>query len=153
VRRAKQFSGLELTKYKKADLRFLGGVCEDLRRFGEHPDARTVQQFLVLRDVSWDCLKEMVLTSQEVRDSYAYMIECLHCRWLDFGMTGSQLTRTQAEIVKKYLNLYDELYIEFMQKSLTVAKETRVRYSAENYASYPLEAQYKEIYDSQRDSR
>lgn len=125
-------------------------IIKQMIDFAHHPEARTVPQFLALKEIGWKTLKYWTTKSYRFNNAYQAMLSILWCKWFDFAMDSKKLPAHQAKIVDKYLNIYDENLFEAMSeraKEIAGAASTATAaYTAENYKALPLETPYKEIY-------
>lgn len=131
-------------------------ICEQMIEFAKHSQARTVPQFLALKEIGYSTLRHWQDYSPRIRSTYQAMVSILWCKWFDFAMDSDSLPAHQAKILDKYLNLYDEHAFEIMTnkaKEMAVSQLTAKAYAVENYQAMQLEGLYKEKYQQNESKR
>lgn len=132
-------------------------LSAEMIRFAHHKEARTIPQFLALKEIGWSTLHNFMEESHYLKNSFQTMASILWCKWFDFAMETKRLPAHQAKIVEKYLNIYDGHSWEVSNakaKEIAVAQASAPRhYVVEDYQKAELQAPYKEIYDENASRR
>lgn len=125
-------------------------IIKQMVEFAHHPDARTVPQFLALKEIGYETLKYWTTKSYKLKNAYQAMLSILWCKWFDFAMDSKKLPSHQAKILEKYLNLYDEHLFDAMTtnaKEIASAQASSRNYTSENYQTIGLTKPYKKLYE------
>lgn len=131
-------------------------ICDEIKRWAHHPEARCIPQYLALKGIGWGTMKYWIERSYPLKNAYEHAIAILWCRWFDFFFDNKKLPPHHIKMAEKYLNVYDGNLIHILnEKAREEAKAQIVHktYHAEDYRTLEVEGIYKEKYEENEKKR
>lgn len=132
-------------------------ICNEIKRWAHHPEARCIPQYLALKGIGWGTFKYWIERSYPLKNAYEHAISVLWCRWFDYLIENKKIPSHHIRMAEKYLNVYDGNLIHILNEKAKEAAQAQIaaprNYTAEDYRTLEMEGEFKKKYEENEKKR